>query len=199
MSDISSVSSNYASSVSSYSSAAVKKENVESAKSTETPAAVYEPSAEGKAAAAAADRSDVIAKLKLDSETRIQQMTDLIRKMFKEQGVTIAKADDMWKMLADGKLEVDPATRAKAQEDIAEDGYWGVKQTSERMFEFAKTLSGGDPAKMEEMRKAFEKGYAQATETWGKELPELSKKTYEATQKLFDDYAASFKTEENPQ
>ena len=123
-------------------------------------------------------------------------MTDLIQKMFKEQGVTIAKADDMWKMLADGKLEVDPATRAKAQEDIAEDGYWGVKQTSERMFEFAKTLSGGDPAKMEDMRKAFEKGYAQATETWGKELPELSKKTFEATQKLFDDYAASFKTEE---
>ena len=84
---------------------------------------------------------------------------------------------------------MDPQTRAQAQADIAEDGYWGVKQTSQRIFDFAKALSGGDPDKMEDMRKAFEKGFKQATNAWGDELPSISQDTYAAVQKMFDDYA----------
>ena len=41
---------------------------------------------------------------------------------------------------------------------------------------------------MEEMRGAFEKGFKQATGTWGKELPDISQRTYGAVQSLFDDY-----------
>ena len=33
-----------------------------------------------------------------------------------------------------------------------------------------------------------------ATGTWGKKLPDISQRTYDATQKLFDDYAESMKT-----
>ena len=40
---------------------------------------------------------------------------------------------------------MDEKTRLQAQKDIAEDGYWGVEQTSERLVSFAKALSGGDP------------------------------------------------------
>ena len=61
-------------------------------------------------------------------------------------------------------------------------------------FYFAKALTGGDGAKMEEMRKAFEKGFKMATGTWGQKLPDISQRTYDATEKLFDDYAASLKT-----
>ena len=114
--------------------------------------------------------------------------------MMSQQGVAIGKSDDMWRFLASGKFTVDAATKAQAQKDIADDGYWGVSQTSQRIFDFAKALTGGDGEKMEEMRKAFEKGFKMATGTWGQKLPDISQRTYDATEKLFDDYAASLKT-----
>ena len=46
---------------------------------------------------------------------------------------------------------------------------------------------------MKEMQAAFEKGYKQATKSWGKELPDISKKTHQAVTDLFDDYYNSKK------
>ena len=86
-------------------------------------------------------------------------------------------------------LEVDESTRLTAQQEIAEDGFWGVKQTSERAIAFAKALSGGDPSKVELLKKAVEDGYAAAEKAWGGELPEISKLTQEATLKGLDDWA----------
>ena len=86
-------------------------------------------------------------------------------------------------------LEVDESTRLTAQQEISEDGFWGVKQTSERAIDFAKALSGGDPSKVELLKKAVEDGYAAAEKAWGGELPEISKLTQEATLKGLDDWA----------
>ena len=94
---------------------------------------------------------------------------------------------------------MDAATKAQAQADIAEDGYWGVEQTSSRIVDFAVALTGGDPDKVEEMREAFKKGFKQAEKTWGGELPEISQKTYDAVMKKFDKLAGieeADKTEE---
>lgn len=132
---------------------------------------------------------ELAAKLKADLEDRTAQLRSIVEKLIIGQGKAsgIASGDNMWKLLAEGKLEVDPATRAQAQEDISEDGYWGVKQTSERIIEFAKSLAGNDPEKLENMREAFEKGYKQAEKTWGGELPQISKDTFDAVQKAFDE------------
>ncbi|HWQ40650.1 MAG TPA: hypothetical protein VN456_01270 [Desulfosporosinus sp.] len=86
-------------------------------------------------------------------------------------------------------LEVDDSTRLKAQQEISEDGFWGVKQTSTRAIEFAKALSGGDPAKIALLRNAIETGYKAAEKAWGGELPEICKQTQEATLKGLDDWA----------
>ena len=48
---------------------------------------------------------------------------------------------------------------------------------------------------MEDMRKAFEKGFKQATNAWGDDLPEISQRTYGAVQSLFDNYAEQMKAE----
>ena len=48
----------------------------------------------------------------------------------------------------------------------------------------------GDPDKIESMREAFKKGYAQAEKTWGGSLPEISQKTYDAVMEKFDKLAA---------
>ena len=39
---------------------------------------------------------------------------------------------------------------------------------------------------LEEMKDAFIKGYKQAEKQWGGELPEISKKTYDAVMEKFD-------------
>ena len=109
----------------------------------------------------------LVAQLKADSEKRSAQMQSLVTQMFKKQGIAIGTADDMWKVLASGKFTADADTIAQAKEDISEDGYWGVNQTSDRIFSFALALSNGDEKQMEKMVKAVEKGFSLATKSWG--------------------------------
>ncbi|EGO62848.1 hypothetical protein [Acetonema longum] len=87
-------------------------------------------------------------------------------------------------------LEVDDATRLQAQQEISEDGFWGVKQTSERILSMAKSLSGGDPDKIALLRKAIEDGFQAAENAWGGELPAISRQTREAVMQGLDDWAA---------
>lgn len=155
--------------------------------------AVYEPSAETEKTDTVTTKQKneaIISRLKADAEARTQQLQQLVQQMISKQGNAYGQANDMWKFLASGKFTVDAQTKAQAQADIAEDGYWGVKQTSERIFDFAKALSGGDMDKMKEMQAAFEKGFKQATKTWGKELPQISQDTRSAVNKLFEDFYA---------
>lgn len=153
-------------------------------------AATYEHSSANNTSAVSkkASNAAVVAQLKADQETRMAQMQSLVTKMFSKQGITIGTADDMWKALAGGNFTADADTIAQAKEDISEDGYWGVKQTSERIFSFAQALAGDDEEKMTKMKEAFEKGFKEATKTWGKTLPDISQNTRDAVLKKFDDY-----------
>jgi len=136
------------------------------------------------------DRTALIQQLKADQEKMINNLLDIVMKTINGQGSTfaIASQDDMWKFLAEGKFTADEETVAKAKEDISENGYWGVNQTSDRIVDFAIALSGGDSSKADELLDAFKKGYEQATGTWGKELPEISKKTYDAVEDKFNQW-----------
>lgn len=137
---------------------------------------------------------DLVNQLKADAEARTSQLRSLVEEMMTKQGSTFGIAnsgngDDIWKFLAKGDFTVDEAARLKAQEEISENGYWGVNQTSERILSFAKALTGGDPSKIEEMRAAFEKGFSQATKAWGQDLPSISNDTYDAVMAGFDKWA----------
>lgn len=138
------------------------------------------------------DRATLVQQLKADMENRQSQLLDLVRKTLTGQAETYAKTDDsIWSLFAEGKVTVDDATRAQAQEDISEDGYWGVKQTSQRLFDFASALAGDDEEKMKKMQDAMLEGYKQATAAWGRDLPQISQDTLNAANKLFEDYYAS--------
>ncbi len=161
-------------------------------------AAVYEKSdeaAEAKKTSSSkdTDRTQIIKQLQADVETRKQQLLDIVNKMMGKQATAYGIAnsdndeDSMWKFLAKGDFTVDAATKAQAQADIAEGGYWSVDKTSERILDFAKTLAGDDTEKLEEMREAFKKGYDQAEKTWGGELPDISRQTFNAVMKGFDE------------
>ena len=166
---------------------------------TDTPAESTEAKSEQKQQVDTYEPSSGRVSYQMDTETVNQLKADLaqqqsrfltsVKEMLGKQGVKVAEGEGIWKQIAQGKFQVDDETRAAAQDAISEDGYWGVKQTSERFIKYAKALTGGDPAKAEAMREAFQKGYKEAEKAWGGSLPELSQKTYDATMKLFDDWA----------
>ena len=136
------------------------------------------------------ERAALVNQLKADAEQRQNQFLDIVRKTISGQAGAFGKANDdsIWRTLASGNFTVDAATKAQAQKDIGEDGYWGVKQTSQRLFDFASALAGDDPEKMKKMQEAMEKGFKQATKSWGGKLPGISQDTLAAANKLFDDY-----------
>ena len=137
----------------------------------------------------------MVAKLKADAEQRTSQLRSLVEKMMTKQGTAIANADSMWSFLADGNFTVDEETQKQAQADIAEDGYWGVEQTSDRILDFAKALSGNDPEKADLLIDAFKKGFEDATKSWGKDLPDISQRTYDAVLDKFDKWKNGSTTE----
>ena len=158
--------------------------------STKTPYSINKMSKE--------DRAALVKQLKADQENRQNSLTNLVsQKLGKQAGMNgIANGDDsIWKIFANGNFTVDAATKAQAQEDISEDGYWGVKQTSQRLFDFASALAGDDEDKMRQMQSAMEKGFKQATSAWGRDLPDISNQTLDAANKLFEEYYKSKQSE----
>ena len=173
----------------SYSTYATKTDSVKKAdnpaKANEA-AAVYESSASKPYSSKKVANPELVNQLKAANDARVAQLEDIVHKLIAGQGDAYGKANNIWQFLASGNFTVDPATKAQAQADIAEDGYWGVNATSDRIVDFAVALAGDDPEKLEEMRAAFQKGFDQATKTWGGELPDISQRTYDAVMEKFD-------------
>ena len=138
------------------------------------------------------ERSSLVQSLKEDLNNQMSRFTNMMMQTFQKQGITAsqAKENDFWKMIASGNFTVDPQIKAEAQEAISENGYWGVSQTSQRIFDFAYALAGDDVNKMKEMQAAVEKGFQQAGVAWGGELPSICGNTHTAVTKMFDDYYA---------
>lgn len=140
-----------------------------------------------------AERADLVSSLKADLDNQMSRFTNMMVQNFQKQGITFGQAqgDDFWRMMASGNYTVDAKTKAEAQEAISEDGYWSVKQTSQRIFDFAKAVAGDDVEKMKKMQAAVEKGFEQAGAAWGGDLPSICGDTHSAVNKLFDDYYAA--------
>lgn len=150
-------------------------------------AAVYEKSEQTADTGKIYTRDSVtVDRLKSEAERRTQSLRELVEKLMLKQGQTFTEATDIYALLREGKVQVDDETRLQAQKDIAEDGYWGVEQTSNRLVEFAKALSGGDPSKADTLIGAVKKGFEEAAKAWGGELPEISKKTIDAAIKKME-------------
>lgn len=136
----------------------------------------------------AEDRAALVQQLKQDQVDRQNQLAQLVQKMFTGQA-GVAKLSELF--TPENLKSATPEEIAQAKKDIEEDGYWGIKQTSQRLFDFASALAGDDPEKMKEMQAAMEKGFKEATGAWGDELPDICKDTLAAANKMFDDYYAS--------
>jgi hypothetical protein len=113
----------------------------------------------------------------------VTDFRELVARLLERQGVTWEAA------MAGEPVKIDNETRAEAQALIADDGYWGIEQTSERIFEFAVANAGGDVTKLDEIKDAVSKGFEMAKEALGGMLPEISSKTFDAVMAKFDEWA----------
>ena len=132
------------------------------------------------------DRAAIVEQMKKAEDDNRQSLINMVREMMNTQSGKQKTADGF---SAFGGTVTEEA-RKKAQEAISEDGYWGVKQTSQRLFDFASALAGDDVEKMKKMQDAMNKGINQAAAKLGG-LPSIGQQTQDAANNLFEEYYKS--------
>ena len=164
----------------------------EKSKTKTDEAAVFEKSKDDKKSSTNQiyNRDAVVKRLKADQQNRISSMQGLVEKLLNKQKGTfdLANGTNLAETFRKAAGLASPEDIAKAKADIAEDGYWGVGQTSDRLVSMAIALSGGDTDKAEEMKEAIQKGFKKATKAWGEDLPQICKDTLDTTMKKMDDW-----------
>lgn len=132
------------------------------------------------------DYSSIVASMKKELSSKNEQLQNLVTQLLGKQAGKYTKLADLFK-----NINADPATIEQAKKDIGEDGYWGVEQTSDRLVSMAQALSGGNPEYADKMIAAIKKGFEQATEAWGEDLPDICKNTIDAAVKKMEDWRDS--------
>lgn len=107
----------------------------------------------------------------------------LVLNIFTKQGVDSVIATD------GSMVDAASLSQKEAQEFIAEDGYFGVEKTSERIFQFAIGAAGGDPARLDAIRLGVENGFEEALDVFSGLLPDISFTTCDAVINKLDDWA----------
>ncbi len=112
-----------------------------------------------------------------------QLLRSLVVKVLQDQGTAFKVST------GDFEINFKTMTSNEAQELIADDGYFGVEQTSDRIVDFAINAFGNDPTKLQQMKDAIEKGFSEAQQAFGGTLPEISQKTHDAIMEKLDAFA----------
>lgn len=140
------------------------------------------------------DASEIDA-LKAEAEKATEHLRKLVERLILKQNENAKSSLDSSKgsqansALTLGDLGITSADIEAAQKAVSEDGEFGVKAVSDRLFNFAVAVSGGDKSKLSELISAIDEGFAAAQKIMGGELPELSKQTYEETIRKLKEWA----------
>lgn len=125
--------------------------------------------------------------LTIETETSQQDQYGLLRglvvNMLKEQGIDFQVAN------GDQTIDLSNISQEEATELISEDGYFGVKQTSDRIVDFAIAIAGNDPSKLAAIKEGVEKGFNEALDAFGGTLPDISYETYDTVMNKLDAWA----------
>ncbi len=75
-------------------------------------------------------------------------------------------------------------TQDEAKELVSEEGFFGIKQTSERIANFVIQGANGNEELLRVGLEGIMQGFSEAEEMWGDTLPDISYQTIERSQKL---------------
>lgn len=130
-----------------------------------------------------------IAALKAEADKATENLRKLVEELILKQDKNHkASAEDNSEVTLNS-LGITAADVQAAQEAVSEDGEFGVKAVSDRLVDFAVSISGGDKSKLSELISAIDEGFAAAKEALGGELPEISQQTYDETMRKLNDWA----------
>ncbi|MCA1796978.1 MAG: hypothetical protein LC645_05465 [Geobacteraceae bacterium] len=128
------------------------------------------------------------ADMKTGSETQLDLLRSLVIKTFEEQGLATKLS------MGEASVDIESLSPEQAQKLVAEDGYFGVEQTSERIFQSAVSIASGDPARLDAIMQGVEDGFAEAEKAFGGTLPDISYQTRDAAMEKLNDWAESHKS-----
>ncbi|WP_429884576.1 hypothetical protein [Geoalkalibacter halelectricus] len=111
---------------------------------------------------------------------QFELLRQLVAKTLGEQGAAFSVA------INGEDKGISDLTPEDAQKLIAEDGYFGVDQTSQRIVDFAIGLAGNDPSKLDQILAGVERGFNEAAQAFGGSLPEISYQTLDAIREKLD-------------
>ncbi|PID72051.1 MAG: hypothetical protein CSB34_04250 [Desulfobulbus propionicus] len=111
-------------------------------------------------------------------------LQSLVADLLKQQGI------DTKVQIGDTVVDIAGVTPEEAQELIADDGYFGVEKTSERIFQFAVGIAGGDPSRIDAIKEGIDKGFNTALEAFNGWLPDISYDTYDAVMEKLDNWVS---------
>jgi len=118
-----------------------------------------------------------------DEQDQYNLLRGLVTNMLKEQGIDFRIAN------GDQTIDINEISREEATQLIADDGYFGVEQTSERIVDFAIGMAGNDPSRLEAIKEGIEKAFNEALEAFGDWLPDISYDTHDAVMGKLDTWA----------
>ncbi|MFA5634569.1 MAG: hypothetical protein WCX60_02635 [Anaerovoracaceae bacterium] len=131
------------------------------------------------------DSSD-IASLKSMAEQANENLRRIVEQLILKQG----KSHKIFQVRGfSHQGEASTKDIEEARLAISEDGEFGVKAVSDRLVEFAKSVSGGDKSKYEELKGAIDQGFQAAKEALGGYLPDISHETYRETMRKLEIWA----------
>jgi len=125
-----------------------------------------------------------------EDQDQYSLLRGLVTSMLKEQGIDFKVAN------GDQETDISEITQKEATELIADDGYFGVDQTSDRIVDFAIAIAGGDPTRLDAIKEGVEKGFNEALDAFGGWLPDISYDTYDAVMNKLDTWADSNSSEQ---
>ncbi len=118
-----------------------------------------------------------------DTQDQYNLLRGLVTNMLKEQGIDFKIAN------GDQEIDISTISQEEATTLVADDGYFGIEQTSDRIVDFAIAVAGNDPSKLAAIKEGVEKGFSEALEAFGGTLPDISYSTYDAVMEKLDAWA----------
>ena len=120
--------------------------------------------------------------LNTDEDAKYSMLQSLVANLLKEQGIDTKIA------FGDNEIDIAAITPEEARDLIADDGYFGVDKTSDRIFQFAIGIAGGDPSRIEAIKEGVDRGFQEALKAFGGTLPDISYDTYDAVMEKLDNW-----------
>jgi len=121
-----------------------------------------------------------IAALKEQAEKALGNLKSLVEKLILQQGKGSKTLQNL--------NEIDLTGAAGTTQTQTEEDPFGVKAVSDRIVDFAIAISGNDKTKLEELKASIDKGFSQASKSFGGELPDICQDTYTEIMKKLDEW-----------